>query len=312
LAAALNAKPKDISSKAKCAGYGPWTQLVGQLARLRILHLQGHYQHVLDAGLELRNQAAGLSDRRSENDSSINVWNVRESLLDTLSRAARALGRWQLALDFSAELGGLLTRRGASEGQHATYEVNNYSPLLQLDRIADARDLLIRCREVFKATNDIAHLGVTLSGLAEVEQRLDHLDRAIDLERDALRLEYLAGQPIAIASSHGHLAKILGHTGADPQHIAAHRLAAALISYQTGSGKLRVHLAALGHLLARDAAAVPISFAELCRIVDQVPGVDLAQLLDRLPRRARDPQTAVEEVLRLASQTPQPGSGPYS
>jgi tetratricopeptide (TPR) repeat protein len=214
--------------------------------------------------------------------------------------AARRLELWQQALDLNAENLDSLRRRGASDAEQAFAAFNDYFPLLRLGRPAEARDLLIRCRGVFEANNDIPMLGQTLSALADVEDTLGHPDRAIDLETAALRFKYLAADPEPIGVSHHNLAFYLQRAGGDPQQIWSHRLAPAIIGYQTGSGSLAAHLRALAGLLATEPAAAPGEFTQVCQIVDQIDGVHLADLLARLPHRAPDGQAAMDEVLRLA------------
>jgi len=167
---------------------------------------------------------------------------------------------------------------------------------------SEARDLLIKCRGVFEANNDILMLGKALSALADVEDTLGHADRAIDLETDALRFSCLTADPEAIGVSHNNLARYLQRAGGDPQQIWAHLLAAAVIAYQTGSGFLAMDLQTLARLLATEPAAAPGSFTQVCQLVDQIDGVHLADLLARLPHRAPNGQAAMDEVLRLAAE----------
>jgi hypothetical protein len=175
--------------------------------------------------------------------------------------------------------------------------------VLALERIGEARTLLINCRQVFEDCGDIRLLGATLGALADVEYQLDHIDRALDLQQEALRFAYLTTESDNIAASHGNFALYLDRAGASTQLIAAHRLAAAVIFYQTGhDGSLSSTLADIGPLIALEPSVVADSFAELCRIVEQVPGVQLAKLLERLPDRAPNPQTALDQVLSLAAQ----------
>ncbi|MBA2696295.1 MAG: hypothetical protein H0U62_10795, partial [Actinobacteria bacterium] len=283
------------------AGYGPWTQLVDQTARLQILYLQGHYQQVLDTVEELRDQMGALPDPPNPADSTITPFNVRETTLNLGALAARDLKLWQQALDLNTENLDSMRRRGASEAVQAAAAFNDYGPLLELGRPAEARDLLIRCRGVFEANNDIRALGKTLSALATVEDTLGHRDRATDLGTDALRFSYLAADPDA-GGSHHNLADFLQRAGGDPQQIWAHHLAAAVIAYQTGSGFLARCLWTLARLLATEPAPAPGSFTQVCQIVNQIPGVHLADLLARLPQRVPDGQTAMDHVLRFAAE----------
>ncbi|MDQ2707392.1 MAG: ATP-binding protein, partial [Actinomycetota bacterium] len=288
------------------AGFGPWTQLADQVMRLQILHVQGHSQRVLDEVTQLGEHMATLPDPPDDNDSTIIPWNVREALLHIGVFAAGDLGRWQQALDLNAENLDSKRRRGATDTEQALAAFNAYGPLLRLARVGEARELLIRCRAVFEATNNINMLGKTICALADVEDTLGRHDRAIVLQTDALRYTYLAADPEAIGSSHHNLANYLQRGGLDPRQVWAHHLAAAVISYQIGGGSLANDLEALAGLLAADPAAAPDTFAQVCQTVEQVDGVHLAELLAHLPRRAPDAQAAMDEVLRLA--TPQSGA----
>jgi len=282
------------------AGFGPWTQLADQTTRLQIRYLQGHAQQVLDTVEELRDQMGALPDPPDPSDSTVTPFNVRETTLSIGALAAADLRSWQQALDLNTENLDSKRRRGASDAEQAFDAFNDYEPLLKLDRPVEARDLLIRCRDVFEANNNISALGTTLGALAQVEDTLGHPDRAIDLETNAFRFNYLTADPEAIGGSHTNLASYLQRAGGDPQQIWAHHLAAAVIAYQTGSGQLSGRLQALAGLLADEPAAAPGEFTRVCQIVDQIPGVHLAELLARLPQRAPDGQAAMDEVLRLA------------
>ncbi|MDQ2707394.1 MAG: CHAT domain-containing protein [Actinomycetota bacterium] len=284
------------------AGFGPWIQLVDQGMRLQILRAQGHYQRVLDEVGQLREHMATLPDPPGDNDSTAIPWNVRELLLNIGVLAARHLGRWQQALDLNAENLDSMRRRGATDTEQAFDAFNDYGPLLRLGRAGEARELLIRCRAVFEATNNIPNLGKTISALASVEDTLGRHDRAITLQTDALRYKYLAADPEAIGGSHHNLATHLQDGGLDPRQVWAHHLAAAVIHYQIGGGHLTDSLEALAGLLAADPTAAPNTFAQVCQTVEQVDGVHLADLLAHLPQRAPDGQTAMDEVLRLVPQ----------
>jgi tetratricopeptide (TPR) repeat protein len=264
------------------AGYGPWSQPGDQVQRLQILYRQGHTEQVLDTGQELREQMATLHDPHAGNET-VNPFNVRELLLNTMVLAARDItmvlaardiGHWQQALDLNNDIAASERGPGATDAEQAATLFNAYGPLIRLGRIADARQLLYHCRQVFQDNGDALMLGKTLTAIAYVEDELGHPDRALDLEQDALPYKYLIGDPETIGISHFNLASYLDRAGGQPQQAGAHRLAAAVIGYQTGSGGLLTAgvLEALGQLLARDPAAVPATLAEVCRIVDQVPG----------------------------------------
>lgn len=232
----------------------------------------------------------------------VEVWNVRETVLNTGVRAAQDLRRWERALALNAENLTSLRARGASAHDQAIDAFNDYFPLLRLGRLAAARAVLLRCRDAFAAADDVLRLGMTLSALASAEDNAGHPDRAVDLERDALRFSYAAADPDGIGVGHHNLANYLQRGGADPGRVGAHRVAAGVVGYQTGSGALGGRLAALGRLLSTtDGARVPRSFGRVCALVGEVEGVDLAGLVARLPRRAPDGHTAVAAVLAAAA-----------
>lgn len=284
------------------AGQGPWTQLQVEGRRLWILGMLGEYQQVLEQVRSLREQMATLPDPPDPNDSTIDTWNVRETLLQVGMFAARDLRDWPQALDFNAEILASQQARGASAHQRASTRFNDYGPLLQSGQIMQARNLLIGCRTVFEDTNDINALGRTLSALALVENNIGHLERAIELETDALRYKYMTGDPKSIAASHNNLAKHLSKDNHNPRMAWAHSLADAIVCYQTGDGTLTTSLRNLAQLLTIEPGTQPTTIADVCTLVEHIDGVHLTQLLAHLPQRVPDSQTAMNDVLHLAAQ----------
>ncbi len=285
------------------AGHGPWTQLQDETRRLQILLMLGKHHHVLEQVRALREQMITLPDPPDTTDNTITTWNVREALLEIGMHAARDLQDWQQALDLNVEIQAVEQARDASPNEQARTRFNAYGPLLGLGRITQARDLLISCRAVFETTNDINMLGRTLGALADVEHDLSHPSRAIELATDALRYTYLAGDPAAIATSHNNLAHYLHHDTHHPHLVWAHRLAAAIIRYQTGDGALTTSLHNLAQLLTTNPDTQPTTITDICTLVEKTDGVHFTQLLTHLPQHAPDPQTAMNHLLHEASQT---------
>jgi tetratricopeptide (TPR) repeat protein len=283
------------------AGFGPWTQLADQTQRLQIEYLQGRHREVLDQVEGLRERMATLPADPDPATERVNVWNVRETTLNIGAGAAQNLGLWERALELNTENLAFKRGRGAGAHEQAKAAFNACGSLIRLGRLTEARELLIGCREVFEQAQDILGLGKSLSALADVEDELGHGERAVDLERAALRFRYAAVDTRDVVVSHHNLANYLQDSGADPGLVGAHRVAAAVIGYWIGSGLLPGPLSALGRLLAAEGSSVPRSFGQVCALVGQVPGVDLAGLLARLPGRAPDPDTAVQAVLAAAS-----------
>jgi hypothetical protein len=155
---------------------------------------------------------------------------------------------------------------------------------MKLGRLHEARDLLVKCREIFEQTADTRMSSMVNSSLAMVEQALDHQAPAADLPRDALRYSYADGDILNIAIGHTTLGDVLADTPHAGEAVA-HHLTAALIMTLTGtvaSGESFARHA--GAVLLRSAGIVklPHDVAELCRLVGAVPGVKLDQLLERL------------------------------
>ncbi|MFH8772159.1 MULTISPECIES: CHAT domain-containing protein [unclassified Streptomyces] len=293
-----------MQEDSRAAGYGPWSQLSIEGRQLQIHMLQGHSRRVLDAVDRIRAHMATLPDPSDQTETA-QPWNIREAILDTGRAAASDLKEWQLALDLNAEQLRVMKERGATEWEVAHTAFNDYAPLRSLDRLNEARVLLLWRRDVDEAHHDISGLARDLGALADIEDNLGRGQASIALQRDALRLTYTADDITNIAVSHHNLANYLYRYTQQADQVWAHRLAAAIISYQTNSGLLHGQLSAIASLLHMpDAPPPPASFDQVCAIVDQIDGVHLAALLARLPRRAWGEQVALDEVLALARAIP--------
>jgi hypothetical protein len=286
---------------ARRAGHGPWAEIEDQGRRLQILRLLGESEQVLQQVRVLREQMTTLPYPPDPTDITINTWNVRETLLEIGMFAARDLQDWQQALDLNAAIQASERARGASAHEQARTRFNDYGPLMRTGQFTQARDLLIGCRAVFEDINNIGMLGRTLGALADVESNLDHMSRAMELETDALRYMYLTGDPEDIATGHNNLAEYL-RGDHDPRQVWAHLLAAAIIFYHTSSGTFSISLRNLARRLATSSDTQPTTVADVCGLVERIDGVHFAELVAQLPQRAPDPQTAMNDVLRLASQ----------
>ena len=173
-------------------GLGPWTQLVDEGLQLQILNQQGHADQVLAEVTRLRQQIAELPEESDQPEGAA-PYNVRETILDIGRSAALQLERWADALTLNAEILESLESRGASAFEIARYRFNDYGPMLRLGHNVEARALLLDCRDIYEREHNTYELGKVLSALADVEDKASHGQNAIDLERNALRYEYLAG-----------------------------------------------------------------------------------------------------------------------
>jgi hypothetical protein len=137
----------------------------------------------------------------------------------------------------------------------------------------------------------------------------------VDLEEAELRYAYAVLNPESAAVSHYNLATYLKQAGRDPALAITHRLAAALIWYHVGERRrLATALRAVAGELAGldDSKLLPASADELRIRVEQVDGVRLDALLDRLAAPASDSDQALADVIRLVQAHPiEPDIGGY-
>jgi hypothetical protein len=288
-------------ARADLTGAHPWSQLLNEALRLQILIEQGHADQVLAEVTRLQQQMTELPEL-SEQPEPANPYNVHENILYTAHSAASQLRRWEDALAFSAQIMESEKRRGASVLDRADTRFNAYGPLLRLGRIADARSLLLECREIYEREHHTAGLGKVLSALADVENEAGHGQDAIDLERNALRYKYLVGEINAIVVSHHNLGSSLAQHDADHRQALAHHLASALLLTLTGiegtEGSLRATARDLAQVPA--GAAVPASVEMLCTMVGEVPGVHLDRLLAQLTDNLAAAQGALDTLIARA------------
>jgi tetratricopeptide (TPR) repeat protein len=286
------------------AGLGRWTQLSDHGQRLQLLRRLGEQEQVLVEVDQLREALTGLPET-SDQDERVEPWQVREGILQTGMFAALELGRWQRALDLNGEVARSQAARDAPVLVQARTRFNDYGPLLRLGRLQEAHELLQTCRAIYQAEGAVAQLGRVLNAQADLEDKLGHREDAIGLAQIALRYNYVTGDPDDLATGHHNLANYLRRAGRNPTQVVAHRLAAALLYYQSGAGRLSGTLRTLAEELAAFGdQVVPGSFGELAARVGQVEGVRLGELLASLPSPAPDEDAALAEVLRQARDLP--------
>jgi uncharacterized membrane protein YphA (DoxX/SURF4 family) len=120
----------------------------------------------------------------------------------------------------------------------------------------------------------------------------------VSFEQIALRYHYQAGVPENCAGSHNNLANFLEREAADPASVLAHRLAAAAMFLQAGSGHLRTVAASLAK---PDLPPAPPAFADVVAEVEAIEGVRFAALFERLPRTTPDGDAAIAAVWQLVA-----------
>ncbi len=289
---------EQMAGYTKRAGLGPWTQLFNKRNRLRILNAMGRYREVLNTVDALREQLTTLPEK-SETEEAVNVWNVREVLLDTGRSAAMRTEEWKMALSLNAEIVQFTKERGADEVEIACRLFNDYGPLLSLRRYDEARTLLETCREIFERARGFVMLGQVFNALAHLEDKQDRYVAAVQFAKSALRYSYQAGQPENCAISHNNLSNCLRRSGAEPETVLAHQLAAAVICFQTSLGWLPATINNLANFLL---SSTPPRFAEVAAQVEQIEGVRFAELFAQLPANAPDGDAAIAAVWELVQQ----------
>lgn len=280
------------------AGLGRWTQIVDEGMRLQILASQGEFDAVMEKVDALVNEMESLPEDRGE-DESADPWNVREGVLDAGHTAALQAEAWEKALAYNLMIRESKADRGASALDMARTRFNDYSPLLRLGRIDEARELLKGYRSVLEEKGAHDQLGKVYTALADVEDKDGNASRAVDFEKTALAYKYRSASPRDCAISHHNLANYLSRSGHSVDVIRAHRLAAALFRSEMRSGGLGTTLRALAAMDAPDAHP---SFDAVADIVEQIEGVRFRELYARLCNGQPDGDAALDTVWRLVDE----------
>jgi hypothetical protein len=175
---------------------------------LEIRQLLGENEEVFAETERLRAEMAGYPDPPTAPETVL-PWNVREGLLHTARGAAAALEQWEQARSLVDETVACQLLRGALELEVASTRMNASGPLISLGLLDEGRQLLEECRGVFEQYDDFARLGRCLSTLAQLEHRVAHGDRAVELQRIGIRLLYRTRDPRDLAGVHRALASYL-------------------------------------------------------------------------------------------------------
>jgi len=284
---------------------GPWSRLMAESRELKEILLRGAYEKVIaiwDGGLA--SHLESLPDVGPEQEAA-KPWQVRERFYDLVQTALMETERWVPALEMNARLLRAAVARGASESEVTRITFNDHYPLLRLDRINEARELLHRCRERSENQRDISQLAKTLAGLSTLEYMSKNLEQSLVFETASIRYKYLGGDAESCAIGHSNLANRLMAMQRFDESVA-HRLASALIAYQMMSPKVIDRINKLAITLASSGSELPLrirSFGNLCRVIDATEGVRFRELFDRLPKRAATGQEALDKTLDLLWQS---------
>jgi hypothetical protein len=277
------------------AGLGPWSKLNAISLHLNVRLAMGEARPVLDTVNQLRGSMQTLPDASDEPEIAVS-WNVRETMFECGRDAAMREGEWDLALGLNDAVVASKVARGALADDVAAARFSAHGSLNHLGRAAEARDLLLECREVFERARDVEMVGKVLSALAVTEMIRGHTDVSAELEADALRFKYRSGDVDAIDISHHNLGNYLLAADGRQREAAAHQLASALIGAVTGSARAEESAAALAALLRTPAASGALTLPADMAALDRATGREVAALL---ARQVPDPQALQDRLTEL-------------
>ena len=278
------------------AGLGRGTRLLDEVHRLQALNSLGRCDEVLHDVYDLRDAIKSMPKRSCQGEA-VEFWNVWESILDIGQTAAMRLNMHERALELNSELMSAMNSRNATKLDLAGAYFNIYYPLLRLERLDEARRLLLYCKDIFERESSLEMLGMVFGALSDLEFQLGHLDQAISFNETAMRFGYVYGEPETISVIHNNLAICLGEAGF--KSALDHRLASALIRYQIGSIIIDLILikGLAWDLEKFGVEALPGSFNQLCSRMEMEEGVRFRELWERLPKKAEDGDLLLKELI---------------
>ena len=277
------------------AGFGPWSQLGDRAGLLQVEIKAGRYRYVFDQVKGLLGHMEALPKVVDPLSEERDPASTRELVFNAGREAALRLGEWNDALSLNAVMIAGMRDRNEPATAVARARFNDYGPLLRTRRMDKAFEILLECLHVFREANDVAGIGNTFSALAQVENERGHGDAAIQMQRDALRYKYIAGDVFSIAISYHNLGDYLILYARQPIPALACHLAAALIDTLTGnSSSTSVNAVAMDIYLFGSEVVPPVNMDELHRNMGEIPGTDLAGLIAQF---SLDPDVG-EQTLR--------------
>jgi hypothetical protein len=224
--------------------------------------------------------------------------------LDVARRAHAALDGWGACLALLDEIDRLDRAQGASDHERTKTRFHRVTPLVRLERMVEAREVIEACLEGFRRVRDTRGEASALSALADVAAETGDAIEAIALEREALAVRERFAGAGERALSHGRLASLL-HRGGQPAEAVEHGLAAA--AYQIAAGM--TPRAELRELLARAAALSPLP--RLSDVLDRPALAALRRTLGERGLSSEGVQASIDELLSGAPRSAdRPGAEP--
>ena len=289
---------RDQLSYVEAGKLGPWSRLAAEAVRLGLLAALDSADVVLADLPRLRQLMDSLPAKSTETEIVL-PWNARELLFDAGRAAAVKARRWADALDYNAAVCASQRSRAAPVAVITAAQLNDYNPLIQMNRLDEALELLRAGRALFGRIKEPAGLSIVMSGLSQLESQLGDGSRATSLARDALRYQYLVGDVEDIRNGHHSLGiMVCLHAGRGPEALA-HHLACAVIAALGGAedGAEGLQGATVDRTVFGAAATLPSDIGELCSAVVRTPGAHLDRLLDRMCPDRRHVQEILQGII---------------
>lgn len=273
---------RKASEYTRLAGLGPWSQLSTEHGELSILLDLGREREALEG---VRRLLARLPDSSDEPEK-IPTWHVLELLLNLGSNAAAAVGDHLAATAYAEDLVQRLASRGASPIEQVVSRSSLANRLAEAGKVAEAREMLVLCRDVCEQYGDIRLLGQVLRDLSSIESRLGHAERAVALTEDSVRYAYVTADPATIGMGHHNLAVLYGNVDSGALRVWAHYMASALIAWRIEHYTLAEEIEMLAMFCFAYSMPAQPTFDEVCALVEETEGVRFRELCERLPPRA--------------------------
>jgi tetratricopeptide (TPR) repeat protein len=262
------------------AAFGPWTVALNRGRRLQLMAQLGDAAQAIIDIEALLAEMASLPQTDTPSDPT-DAATVLEVLYNAGAIASRETGDWRQALDFNAGLVAVLHQMGASEGEVVWHRYNDCYPLLQLNRLDEAEELLTQCQAISAHVHDQlwqGKVGCSWAALRAVQGRLGD---AIGVCSDALRLVYALNGFQQAAVCHDDIALYMVQADVDPPGRIGNRLAAAIIRHLLGLHRARNEtVARLAHDLPDvPEAVIPGSIQDVHTLVERTVGVSFTGLI---------------------------------
>ncbi|HEX3464977.1 MAG TPA: CHAT domain-containing protein [Candidatus Elarobacter sp.] len=253
------------------------------------------------------NEVDALVDRMEATDPGSTVhslmsWNIREAVLSAGLSIALAADDAARALNFSRHLAESMRRRGAPDEDRVRVMLGEALACTRLGHFEEAAVLLVECRTLAEAENNIPLLIEIASALGDLEFERGAPRDALAFWRSALRWEYTEADVQHLLRRHYRISREMGLAGEDRTTAVAHAMAGALIATVSGTdlGPLETLLAVFFRHVGSGGLGVvwPDDFDRLCAALDGEVGPRFREVVTAFEPSA----TTVNETLRAVTE----------